>query len=67
MTLFGTTLDAQQMLSLASLLLMLVFWIMVLRRQKRADRALAERLEAYKPKPKPPRPDPQQPPRGPWG
>jgi energy-converting hydrogenase Eha subunit F len=73
MTLFGTTIDGQQIMSLVSLLLVLVFWIMILRRQKRSDRTLSERLSQLYPKPDP-QPDaktksadPSDPPRGPWG
>lgn len=69
MTLFGTTLDGQQMMSLVSLLMILVFWIMVLRRQKRGDQALKQRLMEIAPKPEPKSKD--EPPskirRGPWG
>ncbi|WP_409020227.1 hypothetical protein [Brevundimonas vesicularis] len=71
MTLFGTTLDGQQIISLVSLLLVLVFWILVLKRQRRGDRALAELLSSLRPRvePKPQMKDksPSDPPRGPWG
>lgn len=77
MTLFGTTLDGQQMLSLASMLLALVFWIFVLRRQKQSDRALKHRLMEIMPKtetkaePKPEAKPKDEPGsnirRGPWG
>lgn len=67
MTLFGTTIDGQQIMSLVSLLLVLVFWIMVLRRQKGSDRALYQRLKDLYPKPTPKPRDPSDPPKGPWG
>lgn len=34
MNLFGTTLDAQQVVGLVSLLVLLVFWLVVLRREQ---------------------------------
>ncbi|WP_333592230.1 hypothetical protein [Brevundimonas sp.] len=34
MTLFGTTLDAEQIAALLSLLALLVFWLVVLRRER---------------------------------
>ena len=72
MTLFGTTFDAQQLASLVSLLVMLVFWIMVWKRQRSSDRALNQHLqEKFK------RPEgqedaskgtnPPKTPTGPWG
>ena len=69
MTLFGTTLDGQQLMSLASLVLALVFWIMVLKRQRQGDRALKRTLEDLHPpiQPKPKDDDLKSPPRGPWG
>lgn len=71
MTLFGTTLDGQQIISLVSLLLVLVFWILVLKRQRRGDRDLADRLASIRPptepKPGPEEKSPSDPPRAPWG
>lgn len=69
MTLFGTTLDGQQLMSLVSLLLVLVFWIMVMKRQRQGDRALKRTLQDLYPpaEPKPKDTASDRPPRGPWG
>lgn len=73
MTLFGQTLDGQQLMGLVSLLALLVFWIMVLGRERRyakwfsqweADRKA--RREAEQAAGAGPR-DRHDGPRGPWG
>lgn len=72
MTLFGTTLDAQQIAGLVSLLALLVLWLMVLRREQdyarwfkqweadRKARREAEQANAADDKPPSDR-------KGPWG
>ena len=69
MTLFGTHFDGQQLLSLVSLLMVLVFWIMVWKRQRRSDQNLKEILRAkFPPAAAKPKSDEQaKPPTGPWG
>jgi uncharacterized protein HemY len=72
MTLFGTTLDAQQIAGLVSLLVLLVFWLIVLRREQdyarwfkqwEADRkARREAEQANEARDKPPSDR-----KGPWG
>lgn len=72
MTLFGTTLDAQQIAGLVSLLALLVLWLAVLRheqgyarwfKQWEADRKARREAEAAAEKPETPPTDRQ----GPWG
>jgi hypothetical protein len=74
LTLFGTTLDAQQIAGLVSLLALLLFWIMALRREQgaltvfrkwEADRKARRDAEiAAEGAETPP---PSGPKRGPWG
>lgn len=80
MTLFGTTLSAEQIGALVSLLALLVFWIVALRREQgaltvfrkwEADRKArrdaeiaAEEAEGQTEAPPPPSTEPK---RGPWG
>ncbi len=73
MTLFGTTLDAQQIAGLVGLLTMLVFWVFVLRREQgyakwfrsweAARKARKDAEDAARPV-EPPKPGET---RGPWG
>lgn len=73
MTLFGQTLDGQQLMGLVSLLVLLVFWIMVLGRERRyakwfsqweADRKARREAEQAAASGTADRHDG---PRGPWG
>ena len=69
MTVFGQTLDAQQMFGLVSLLTLLAFWIVVLGREWRWVRWFRD-WEAGRKAAREggDRPDgPTSPPRGPWG
>lgn len=72
MTLFGTPLDAQQIAGLISLLVLLAFWLVVLRRERgyarwfrqwEADRKA--RREAELARETPPTPPGER--KGPWG
>lgn len=72
MTLFGTTLDAQQIAGLVSLLVLLAFWLVVLGRecdyarwfkQWEADRKARRDAELAREGGQPPPGDP----KGPWG
>lgn len=72
MTLFGTTLDPQQIVGLVSLLVMLAFWLVVLGRERdyarwfkqwEADRKARRDAELAREGGEPPSDDP----KGPWG
>ena len=72
MTLFGTTLDAQQIAGLVSLLVLLAFWLVVLGRERayarwfkqwEADRKARRDAELANEAGVPPPGDP----KGPWG
>ncbi len=79
MNLFGQQIDGAMLFSVLSMLMLVVFWVFVLRRHKERDRWLNERLlqrerekraalERISP---PPRDDgaplPPEPGKGPWG
>lgn len=73
MTLFGQTFDAQQIMGLVSMLLLLAFWIMVLGRERRyarwfsqweADRKARRQAEIAGERGDQ---DQHRGPRGPWG
>ncbi|WP_427791555.1 hypothetical protein [Brevundimonas diminuta] len=72
MTLFGQTIDAQQLFSLISLIAMLGLWLAVLSRQRRHARDLKRwkqeqaAREAAQSAPEPSAPEPG-PGTGPWG
>lgn len=72
MTLFGQTLDGQQLMGLISMLALLVFWIMVLGRERAYARWFsrweAERKARREAEEAGANPDnPHDGPRGPWG
>ncbi len=69
MTLFGQTFDAQQLIALISLLALLLFWVLVLGRERswtrwfrawEAERKASRQAEGRGDQP-------PQAPRGPWG
>jgi len=70
MTLFGTTLDGAQLTSLALLLCALVFWIVVLRRERdhaKWVRWTKEGQQARRDAGNEVKKEPTQPRQGPWG
>lgn len=80
MTLFGRTLDPEQIAALVSLLALLLFWIMALRREqgaltvfrkweadRKARREAELAAEQGSGQPETPPPPPTGPKRGPWG
>lgn len=79
MNLFGQQLDGAALMSVVSMLMLLVFWVFVLKRRKDGDRWVNERLlqrerekqaereRITRPAVDPSPPPPSDPSKGPWG